>query len=115
MTTYTNLRRRSAALAATFMLATGIALSACGSVTDTLLDVEDPDLISQPNVNSAEGALALQRGALDRFRNITGGAESGMPLQKSDASCSSAYPRAKYISAIAALFVGAYCLSDAIA
>ncbi len=76
MTIYTNLRRRSVALAATFMLASGIALGACGSVTDTLLDVEDPDLITQPNVNSTEGALALQRGALDRFRNITGGAES---------------------------------------
>jgi hypothetical protein len=58
------------------MLASGMALGACGSVTDTLLDVEDPDLITQPSVNSLEGALALQRGALDRFKNITGGAES---------------------------------------
>ena len=31
---------------------------------------------------------------------------SGMPLQKSSASCISAYPRAKYISAISALLVG---------
>lgn len=76
MTTYRNFRRRSAIAAATFLLASGVVLGACGSVTDTLLDVEDPDLITQPNVNSTEGALALQRGALDRFRNITGGAES---------------------------------------
>lgn len=68
--------RRSARMAAAFILASGVALGACGSVTDTLLDVEDPDLISQPAVNSPEGALALQRGALERFRNITGGAES---------------------------------------
>ena len=76
MKPYLMLGRRSAALVGAFMLASGVALGACGSVTDTLLDVEDPDLITQPSVNSPEGALALQRGALDRFRDITGGAES---------------------------------------
>ena len=75
MNAFTNSRRRLVALAS-FMLVSGVVLGACGSVTDTLLDVEDPDLITQPSVNSLEGALALQRGALDRFKNITGGAES---------------------------------------
>ena len=38
-----------------------------------------------------------------------------MPLQKSDANCSSANPRAKYISAMSAAGVGLYLLSSAIA
>jgi hypothetical protein len=76
MLSYKTFGRRPAAFIGAFVLASGIALGACGKVTETLLDVEDPDLIMQPSVNSLEGALALQRGALDRFRNITGGNES---------------------------------------
>ena len=76
MIPYKAFGRRPAALIGTFMLLSGIVLGACGKVTETLLDVEDPDLITQPSVSSPEGALALQRGALERFRNITGGAES---------------------------------------
>ncbi len=48
----------------------------CESVTDSLLDVQDPDIINPPNVASAEGALGLANGAAAAFRNITGGAES---------------------------------------
>lgn len=52
------------------------ALGACGSVTDSLLDVEDPDLIMPENARSAPGALAVANGALGRLRNITAGSES---------------------------------------
>ena len=75
MTASRNYRCRSASLGAVF-LAGALTLSSCKSTTDSLLDVEDPDLISQEKINSAEGALALRDGALSRFRNITGGAES---------------------------------------
>lgn len=49
-------------------------LGACS--TDTLLNAPDPDLVTPETVASAEGANALYIGALARFRNITGGAES---------------------------------------
>lgn len=48
---------------------------ACSSVTDSLLDVEDPDLILPDNVNSLPGARAVANGALGRFLNITAGNE----------------------------------------
>ena len=61
-------------------MAVAITLASCGVLiscnTKTLLEADDPDLVTQPNVNSIEGALALRSGALDRFRNMTGGAES---------------------------------------
>ena len=68
-------RYRNAALMALAVAGTFSVVS-CGSATDSLLDVDDPDLITQGNINSAEGALALRSGALDRFRDITGGSES---------------------------------------
>ena len=49
-------------------------LGACS--TDTLLQAPDPDLVTPETVTSAEGANAVYVGALDRFRNVTGGAES---------------------------------------
>ena len=75
MTASCHHRCRTALLGA-LSLAGALTLSSCKSTTDSLLDVEDPDLISQEKINSAEGALALRDGTLSRFRNITGGAES---------------------------------------
>jgi starch-binding outer membrane protein, SusD/RagB family len=43
----------------------------CDSVTDSLLEVEDPDLILPSNVNSPQGAIAVANGALGRFRSAT--------------------------------------------
>ncbi len=53
-----------------------LALGACSGVTDSLLEAEDPDLITPGNVNTPAGALSVRNGALDRFRDITGGDES---------------------------------------
>lgn len=55
-------------------VAVALLLGACS--TDTLLLAPDPDLVTPETVRSAEGANAVYVGALDRFRNITGGAES---------------------------------------
>ncbi|MBK8248683.1 MAG: hypothetical protein IPK85_14920 [Gemmatimonadetes bacterium] len=52
------------------------AFAACSGVTDSLLDVEDPDLIMPENASSAAGAIAVANGALGRLRNVTAGAES---------------------------------------
>jgi hypothetical protein len=49
---------------------------ACGSVTDSLLEADDPDIISPDKLNSPSAALALRIGALERFRDITAGDES---------------------------------------
>jgi hypothetical protein len=43
--------------------------------TDSILEVEDPDLIMPSNVNSLTGARAVANGALGRFINMTAGAE----------------------------------------
>lgn len=51
-------------------------VAAAGCSTESLLKAPDPDLITPESVNSPEGANAVYIGALDRFRNITGGAES---------------------------------------
>jgi hypothetical protein len=42
---------------------------------DSILEVEDPDLILPSNVNSLTGARAVANGAIGRFINITAGAE----------------------------------------
>jgi len=44
-------------------------------VTDSLLEVEDPDLIMPNNVNSLPGARAVANGALGRFIGMTAGGE----------------------------------------
>jgi hypothetical protein len=46
---------------------------ACGSVTDTLLEATDPDIINPSDLDSPDGATALKFGALNRFRNMTAG------------------------------------------
>ncbi|MBL8961633.1 MAG: hypothetical protein JNJ98_17370, partial [Gemmatimonadetes bacterium] len=63
-------------------LAAGAAaiLLACSSVTDTLLEAEDPDIIQPSTVSTPEAADATRLGALGRFRNITGGGESAWML-----------------------------------
>jgi hypothetical protein len=53
-----------------------LAIAAC-DLTDSLLEAKDPDLISPEDVQNAEGALALANGALDFFRDITGGGGTG--------------------------------------
>ncbi len=52
-----------------------VLLASCSSVTDSLLEVEDPDLIMPNNVNSLPGARAVANGALGRFRSATAGSE----------------------------------------
>lgn len=47
---------------------------ACNS--DSILQVEDPDLISPDNTRSSPGAIAVANGALGRLRNVTAGMES---------------------------------------
>lgn len=48
---------------------------ACSTVTDSILEVEDPDLILPDNVNSLPGARAVANGALGRFVGMTAGNE----------------------------------------
>lgn len=54
----------------------GLALAACSSVTDSLLEANIPDNIPPELLNNAEGAFGLSNGALDTFRSITAGNES---------------------------------------
>ncbi|HJU74872.1 MAG TPA: hypothetical protein VJ717_14110 [Gemmatimonadaceae bacterium] len=51
-------------------------VASCSSVTDSLLEVEDPDLIAPENTNSAAGAIAVANGALGRLNDVTTGDES---------------------------------------
>lgn len=67
--------RRAAALGAT-----ALALAACDSVTDALLEAPDPDLIDPSNTASAEAADALRVGALARLRVIGPGGEGAWML-----------------------------------
>jgi hypothetical protein len=56
--------------------AVAAALVGCASTSDSLLEVEDPDLIAPANTRSDPGAVAVANGALGRLRNVTAGAES---------------------------------------
>jgi len=56
--------------------ALGLVLSACSSVTDSLLKADIPDIIPPELTNNSEGSLGLANGALDTFRSITAGNES---------------------------------------
>jgi hypothetical protein len=67
--------RRAAALGAAVL-----ALAACDSVTDSLLDAPDPDLIDPASATSAEAADALRVGAVARLRGITAGGEGAWML-----------------------------------
>ncbi|MBV6520513.1 MAG: hypothetical protein MNPFHGCM_00629 [Gemmatimonadaceae bacterium] len=53
-----------------------VAGTGCGSLTDSLLQAEDPDLIMPENARSAAGSVAVANGALGRLRNVTAGSES---------------------------------------
>jgi len=63
--------------AVTTLAALGLLVGApaCSSITDSILEVEDPDLIMPGNVNSLPGARAVANGALGRFITITAGGE----------------------------------------
>jgi hypothetical protein len=54
----------------------GLLAAAACDITDPLLEVTDPDLIRPEDVKNAEGAVAVANGALEFFRELTGGAES---------------------------------------
>ncbi|MEP7347261.1 MAG: hypothetical protein ABI877_18465, partial [Gemmatimonadaceae bacterium] len=51
-------------------------LASCGSLTDSLLKADDPDLILPENTRSASGSVAVANGALGRLRTVTAGQES---------------------------------------
>lgn len=57
------------------LVAMGLMTGALACSTDSILDVEDPDLILPGNVNSLAGARAVANGALGRFLDITAGGE----------------------------------------
>ena len=67
--------RRAAALGAAALV-----LAACDSVTDSLLEADDPDLIDPSSAASAEAADALRVGALARLRGIGPGGEGAWLL-----------------------------------
>jgi hypothetical protein len=56
--------------------ALAVGIVSCSSVTDSLLEVEDPDLINPENTNSSPGSLAVANGTLGRLRDVTVGSES---------------------------------------
>src|SRR5687767_4997904 len=59
----------------TMVAATAVAMAACGS-TETLLEVQDPDIINPADVTTAAAANALRLGALARLNGATTGGES---------------------------------------
>ena len=64
--------RGRVAVAATLLAAAGAtSLIACSSVTDSLLEAEDPDLVVPGTIQNSEGALALYVGAIGRLRQAT--------------------------------------------
>src|SRR5689334_2420879 len=68
MTTWGRVRRAAGVAAAAVLPVLG---GACSNVTDTLLEAQDPDVISPDAANSPEGALALYNGALGRLKTIS--------------------------------------------
>ncbi|MGH7694947.1 MAG: hypothetical protein ACRENH_08200 [Gemmatimonadaceae bacterium] len=60
--------------------AAGLAFIACDSVTDSLLDAPDPDLIDPGSTASAEAADAIRVGAVARLRGIGPGGEGAWLL-----------------------------------
>lgn len=61
---------------ATSIAAVVLAAMSTGCGTDSLLEIEDPDIIQPGLTESAEGALGLANGANNAFRAITAGSES---------------------------------------
>lgn len=68
-------RRVRAGVMALMAIPVLLTIGAC-DITDTLLEARDPDLIDPADVNNAEGAVAVANGALEFFRDLTGGDES---------------------------------------
>jgi starch-binding outer membrane protein, SusD/RagB family len=66
-------RRQGARIA---LVALAFTVTSSCDITDPLLEAKDPDLINPEDVQSAEGALAVANGALEFFRDLTGGDES---------------------------------------
>jgi hypothetical protein len=64
-------RGRLAAVATLIAAAGATSLIACSSVTDSLLEAEDPDLVVPGTIQNAEGANALYLGAIGRLRTAT--------------------------------------------
>jgi len=64
-------RGRLAAVATLIAAAGATSLIACSSVTDSLLEAEDPDLVVPGTIQNSEGALALYVGAIGRLRQAT--------------------------------------------
>lgn len=65
-------RSRLAVTATLFAVAgTGSLIIGCSSVTDSLLQAQDPDLVVPGTVQNAEGAQALYIGAIGRLRTAT--------------------------------------------
>lgn len=58
------------------VVAAGAAVASCSSVTDSLLQADDPDLVFQNSLNSDAGAEGLRIGTIARFRTTTGAGES---------------------------------------
>lgn len=56
--------------------ATAAAVLGCSGVTDSLLEVQDPDIVEPTNARSPAGSVAVANGALGRLRGITAGSES---------------------------------------
>ena len=67
------LSRGRVAAAATLIAAAGTAslIGCSNSITDTLLEAQDPDLVVPETIQNAEGALALYVGAIGRLRTST--------------------------------------------
>ena len=76
MTSFFRFPMSTRARTAAGVAALGLVLSACSSVTDTLLKADIPDIIPPELTRTAEGALGLANGALNTFRSITAGDES---------------------------------------
>lgn len=67
--------RRGRTAGAMLAMSSLLVIGAC-DLTDPLLDVRDPDIIDPADVQNLEGAVAVANGALEFFRDLTGGDES---------------------------------------
>jgi len=63
-------------IGATLALSVTLFSVACGTASENLLAVTDPDIINPSDVVSAAAAQAVANGTINTFRSITGGGES---------------------------------------
>ncbi len=68
--------RRGAATATLVALVAAASLVGCSSISEPLLDADDPDLVVPGTIQNAEGANALYIGAIGRLRTATAAGES---------------------------------------